>query len=395
MEQKDVKPNAVKDYEQALKAKLQAKNQGMSKQEIDAKAAEFAHKDYKEFIKEFGKDSGDLNLKDLASEAKFTRDYQNAYAKVHQDMSARGIGFFGKNISGLRAIEELDNQIKATKEAKAASRAGAVERAYASLEEKVTKTMNHEDIRLRTYGESLADNERAEQEKALNAKINRETIRARRDVLHPEYIAALEAKGLTNEANYFRKLAEEKLSHDIYHALTSGENPALMGSTFMKTKATDTQLRGMIDRTYEVRKEFIDNDNYLRREGRYEVMHEKAFNNIKENHDMLKAHYQRDIKPEEMSTLLTKYYNEQVSINTDDARKSINQLNQSLQDYDNSRKALEKIDERKAYIDQEIKRQVEELNKHRISSKMPEYKPVPDDPPTTRKLRTIDDRLRP
>ena len=394
MEQKDVKANAVKDYQQAIKAKLEAKHPSMGKQEIETKAADLAHKDYKELIKEFGRDGVDLNLKDLASEAKFARDYQNAYAQVHQDMSARGIGFFGKNISGLRAIEELNNQIKAFKEAKAVSRAGAVERAYASLEEKVTKTMNHEDFRLRTYGESLADSERAEQEKALNAKINRETIRAREDVLRPEFMAGLEARGMTNEANYFRKLAEEKLSHDIYAALTSGENPALMGTTFMKTKATDTQLRGLVDRTYEVRKEFLENDNYLRREGRYEVMHDKAFNDIKEKHDMLKVHYQRDIKPEEMSTLLTKYYNEQVSVNTDEARKSTSQFNQSLQDYEQSKKVLEKIDERKAYIDREINKQIDELNRHRVSSQTPEYKLARNEPSTTRKLRTIDDRLK-
>lgn len=360
-----------------------------------------------EEIKNFLKIDGDRSLKELAADAQFTRAFQKAYVDSHQSMSDRGVGLFGKNIAPLRMWQELDNRVKEKKQLKNQERYNRGERIYAgyesikrtaltaiigkdlrdALEGNLTGAEWHDfdytDPRLRTYSETLKDNQRGIEYTKLNNKINKETIAVGEDILSPEYLARLEMQGRSGDISYYEDMSNQKLEFEIYNKLSEGEDPVLMGDRFMREKATDNQTRQMIDRAHEIEQHIINEDRYISREERYEAIKEKAEENIR---NMLPAallsQYKQEnngieeinIGKEQIHDLVAQYrQNQDPSRNVADIQKDIDSLQASVNNLEYSKSVLGKIDERKKVVKDTVKAQIEGINKYRLGANMTRY----------------------
>jgi type IV secretion system protein VirB6 len=431
LEQKDIKLDAIKNYEAGLTKALKSINPNMGQEDFNKHLESLSQKDYAKLKDEFAKildengkplDKTKLdelikreNLRDLANEAKLTSDFQEAYVAAHQDLSKRGVGFFGKNIAVLRSLEEMKHRADETQVIRTAKRANLGQRLYAgyeglkrgaftaitgeSLRDTLEGTMTgaawhdfeRSDPRLRTYSEQLQDEKRDVEFRELRKLINIETVSKGNDILSPEYLAKIESQGRGNEADGYRYLSRKKLSYEIYDALKAGSDPALMGEKFMRERATDEDFKEMIDKTYEVQSKLLHEDRYIRREDYYDNMHQKSIEDIQMLYKGLSEHYGReDIKVEEMPLLLEKYYDQPDAADLF-AGKSVDYFKKSLDNFDYTKRVLEEIDQRKAQIHEEIAGYVDNINEYRKEAKMQEYKkPVI---PQTRKLRSIEQHL--
>ncbi|WP_417905080.1 type IV secretion system protein [Candidatus Tisiphia endosymbiont of Micropterix aruncella] len=311
-------------------------------------------KDQQKELDDLMKTKDGKTLRELASDAKFTKDFQQAYVDAYQAMSARGIGLFGKNIAPLKSWQEMNRRIDEKRELRDKKRKNIGERIYAGYEglkrEALTaivgkdlrdafegnltgaewEDFNYNDPRLRTHSESLKDQQRSLEHQELLTKINKETIAVQGDISSPEYLAKLELQDRTADSAYYAELSNKKLAFEIYDALAKGEgdegeNPVLMGERFMREKATDTQTRNMIDSAYKIEQKIIDDDRYARRQEHYEIMREKA---------------------------------------------EANADNQSLE---YSKAVLKKIEERKELIKKEVRSHIDGINQYRLDARMPKY----------------------
>ena len=437
IDKKDVNVDAKKNYKEGLAKALKELKPGMSDDELKAQVQKFSKADndgLKDNLAEMqygkGKTFDSLSkdekskiddsmkkysLRELSTDAKFTRDFRNAYVASHQALSKRGVGLFGKNIKGLRELEELKHNIDEKRQLKMKKRWNRGERIYAgyeqakrtvltaivgenlrdSLEGSMTGAAWHDfersDPRLRTYSEILEDQKRSLEYEKLQKRINRETVNNSHDVLSPEYLARLGMNGGIDDVNYYDALSRAKLSHEVYAKLADGEDPAIMGDKFLREKATDSQSQHMINRAYEIQEEMIANDKYIRRQDHYEILHEKAIENIKLVHKGLALYYKRDdIKAEEMPDLLDRYHNQP---DPEDlfGGASFENLKKSFEEFDYTKNVLEKIDERRTNIIEEVAGHIAEINEQREASGMHKYKkPVV---PQVRRLRSMEDHL--
>ncbi|MDD9337481.1 MAG: type IV secretion system protein [Rickettsiaceae bacterium] len=369
---KDVNVKAGSDYQRAISEVMETiKPDGQVKEFTGSSYAELKDhlaalkfgegKKYDSLSEEQKKELNDLmknkdgkTLRELASDAKFTQDFQQAYVDTHQAMSARGIGLFGKNIAPLKSWQEMNRRVDEKRELRDKKRKNIGERIYAGYEglkrEALTaivgkdlrdafegnltgaewEDFNYNDPRLRTHSESLKDQQISLEHQELLTKINKETIAVQEDISSPEYLAKLELQGRTADIAYYAELSNKKLAFEIYDALAKGEgdkgeNPVLMGERFMREKATDTQTRNMIDSAYRIEQTLINNDKYARRQEHYEIMREKA---------------------------------------------EANGDNQSLE---YSKAVLKKIEERKELIKKEVISHIDGINQYRLNAKMPKY----------------------
>ncbi|WP_341755411.1 type IV secretion system protein [Candidatus Tisiphia endosymbiont of Ptychoptera albimana] len=307
----------------------------------------------KKELNELMKTKDGKTLRELASDAKFTKDFQQAYMNSHQEMSKRGVGLFGKNIAPLKSWQEMNRRVDEKRELRDKKRKNIGERIYAGYEglkrEALTaivgkdlrdafegnltgaewEDFNYNDPRLRTHSESLKDEQRALEHQKLKTQINKETIAIQEDISSPEYLAKLELQGRTTDVDYYEELTNKELAFQVYNALAQGENdgenPVLMGERFMREKATDAQTRNMIDSAYRIEQTLINNDKYARRQEHYEIMREKA---------------------------------------------EANGDNQSLE---YSKAVLKKIEERKELIKKEVISHIDGINQYRLNAKMPKY----------------------
>ncbi|MCC8368917.1 MAG: type IV secretion system protein [Rickettsia endosymbiont of Oxypoda opaca] len=435
IELKDVKNvNAENDYQGAIKKlfpnvtnseelnKLSAKNySGLRDKLAETK---FEGKNYNSLTKEqkseldklMKPNEGEKSLRELAIDAKFAKDYQEAYFKTHQEMSGRGVGLIGKNIGVVRSWQEMQNRVKTKRELKDAKSYAIGEKLYAgyeglkrgaltavvgkdlrdAYEGNLTGAAWHDfdytDPRLRTYDEALKDKDRERDYKELKLQVDKETLSTQEDVLAPEYLARLELQGRKDDASYYEDLAKKKLTHEIRHKLSEGEDPVIMGDRFMREKATDSQMHQMIDNAHAKHAELINEDWYSRREDHYNMMREKAEQNIEEKYTLLKDHYKRDdIKAEEIPTLLEQYHREKTTP-SDEMTADINNFKADVKNFEYSGEVLTKIEDRKETITKVVNSQIEEINRHRANTKMAEYvKPVVNE---GRKLRRLEEHLR-
>lgn len=371
------------------------------------------------------------SLRELASDASFTKDYQEAYRNAHQNMSGRGVGLLGKNIGAFRSWQEMENRVKTKRELKEQKRVDIGEKIYAGytglkrealtaivgkdLRDKYEGNLtsaewhdfNYNDPQLRTYNESLKDNERKREYSELEVQINKETLGSQADILSPEYLAKLERSGRQSDVEYYQELSKRKLIHQISDKLSeanNGQNPVIMGDRFMQDKATDAQMRTMIDNAHKKHEELINGDWYGRRQEYYDIMHEKAQENIDNTYKELKDHCKRDdIKLEEMPALIAQYERER-PLESFDTKKviepsldkriedAVNNFNINAKNYEYSASVLNKIEERKQVITDEVNAKIDRINKYRENAKMPQYqKPVEN---SGRKFRKLEDHLR-
>ena len=363
------------------------------------------------------------SLRELASDASFTRDYQDAYKYAHKEMSGRGVGLFGKNIGVLRSWQEMENRVKTKRELKEQKRVAIGEKIYAGYtglkrealtaivgkdlrdkyEGNLTSAEWHDfdynDPQLRTYSEILKDDERAREVKELQMQINKETLAVQEDILSPEYLARLKRP---SDVEYYQELGQRKLIHEVRNRLSEGSDPVIMGDRFMQEKATDDQMRAMIDNAHHKHAEFIDQDRYTRRQEHYDIMHEKAQENIDRTYKEIKDHFKRDdIKLEEMPALIAQYEREKPIESFDSKTEPsldkrieevVSNFNINVKNYEYSASVLNNIEERKQAITDEVNTQIERINKYRENAKMPKYqKPVEN---SGRKLRKLEDHLK-
>jgi type IV secretion system protein VirB6 len=423
MDHKELKPDAEVKYEQALKTSLASL--GLKDEELSAKVKELSGKNYKGLQDEYAKiltgnpnDSfnklslGDqdkvntalnytpgvnkpaINMRELSNDARFAQDFKKAYFEAHQDMSGRGIGMLGKRSSLIRSFEEIDHQMDENKKHKEEKRQTLGERLYAGYGNLATGGSWHDyvysDPRLRTRDETLKDQQKEFERQKLKQEINRATVGAKEDVLRPEYLARLEAEKKNADYAYYKDLANRKLKDDVYAKLSSGEDPVLMGEKFMRKQATDSQMRGMVDRAAAVRNQMLEEDRYIRREDHYEMAYEKSVNKIMDIHKDLSTTLNRnDIKAGEIASLLEQRH----AGSPKDAQKALKEYKEAVQEFETNQKILQEIDNRKASIKQEVDNYVNDINKYRKAAGMEEYRPkaAAEEP---RKVKTIDQHLR-
>ncbi|MCX4080378.1 type IV secretion system protein [Rickettsia rhipicephali] len=435
IDSKDVKMNAITDYENGIAGLLKNLPKG---NELKAKelsqmkftqlrdkiaANKYGVKDYaalsKEQKAELDKSLKDANLRELASDANFTRDYQDAYKNAHQEMSGRGVGLFGKNIGVLRSWQEIEHRVDTKRKLKEEKRVGIGERIYAgytgikrgaltaivgkdlrdAYEGNLTSAEWHDfeynDPRLRTYSEKLKDDKKAREHEELQMHINKEALAAQADILSPEYLARLEQAGRHSDVEYYQELAHRKLIHEVHGRLFEEGEPVMMGDRFMREKATDSQMRDMIDNAHRKHAEFIDGDRYIRRQEHYDIMHEKAQENLEQTYKELKDHFKRDdIKIEEMPALIAQKVKDTAEGAEIDQKimEELNNFNANVKNYEYSTEVLNKIEDRKQVITDEINAQIDQINKYRENAKMQTYvKPIVNE---GRKLRKLEDHLR-
>lgn len=432
---KDVKMNAITDYENGISGLLKNLPKG---NELKAKelsqmkftqlrdkiaANKYGVKDYaalsEEQKRELDKSLKDANLRELASDANFTKDYQDAYKYAHQEMSGRGVGLFGKNIKPLRSWQEMEHRIDTKRKLKEERRVGIGEKLYAgytgikrgaltaivgkdlrdAYEGNLTSAEWHDfeynDPRLRTYSEKLKDDEKAREREELQMHINKETLAAQADILSPEYLARLEKAGRQSDVEYYQELAQRKLIHEVRGRLFEKGEPVMMGDRFMREKATDSQMRDMIDNAHRKHAEFIEEDRYTRRQEHYDIMHEKAEGNLEQTYKELKDYFKRDdINIEEMPALIAQKIKDTEQGPEVDAKitEELNNFNADVKNYEYSTEVLNKIEDRKQAITDEVNAQIDQINKYRENAKMEKYvRPIVNE---GRKLRKLEDHLR-
>jgi type IV secretion system protein VirB6 len=415
MDHKELKANAEKDYEQALKASLKILKGDMSDQDISMNIQNLSNKNYKSFKDEYAKiltqgkissynelskekkdkvDEALANpkMRELSNDARFAQDFKKAYFEAHQDMSGRGIGMLGKRSSLIRSFEEMDHQVDEHRKHEEVKRQTLGERLYAGYGNLATGGSWHDyvysDPRLRTRDETLKDQQKEFERQKLKQEINRATVGAKEDVLRPEYLARLEAEKKNADYAYYKDLSSRKLKDDVYAKLTSPEDPVLMGEKFMRKQATDSQMRSMVDRAAAVRNQMLEEDRYIRREDHYEVKYEKAGQDLTKAHNELKTLLKKDdIKIAEVQSLLERHGDSK------EAKKAIEAYQKAAKEFETNQKILQEIDNRKANIKQEVDNYVNDINKYRKAAGMEEYRPKVD-AEEPRKVKTIDQHLR-
>ncbi|HJD59902.1 MAG TPA: type IV secretion system protein, partial [Rickettsia endosymbiont of Omalisus fontisbellaquei] len=408
IDSKDVKMNAITDYENGISGLLKNLPKG---NELKAKelsqmkftqlrdkiaANKYGVKDYAALSTkqkaEFDKSLKDANLRELASDASFTRDYQKAYGNAHQDMSGRGVGLLGKNIGVLRSWQEMEHRVDTKRKLKEEKRVGIGEKIYAGYtglkrealtaivgkdlrdkyEGNLTSAEWHDfeynDPRLRTYSEKLKDDEKEQEFGELQMRINKETLATQADILSPEYLARLEQSGRQGDVEYYQELAQRKLVHEVHGKLSEGNDPVIMGDRFMQEKATDSQMRNMIDNAHKKHQELIDDDWYGRRQYHYDIVHEKAQENLEQTYKELKDHFKRDdINIEEIPALIAQKVKDTAEGAEIDQKitEELNNFNADVKNYEYSTEVLNKIEHREQVITDEVNSQIDQINKHR------------------------------
>lgn len=384
IDRKDININAQKEYMDALRAKLREAEPDLKGRAFEMKLSKLAQADYKDLAKEYQNGT----LKKLSSDMQLARDFENAYVRAHQDMSARGIGFFGKKFRGIRALQEIDNAVAEDENRKRQNQLDKGRKIYSAYEgvkrkliegvvgEKLMEAIesdatgaqwhdfDYDDPALRTYAEQMKDEEKRKEYRDLTQQVNRETLRNNKDVLKPEFFAELVQDGKAQELEHYQQMARTQLSIEVYQALSASEDPALMGEKFMKEKATDSQLRHMEARAREIEKELIENDRYIKRADYYEGLQEIATENTQRTREFLSKQFRRDdIKDQEIPSLLREYYKN----DPEEAEKYVSLYQKSIEEQEFNKQVLSKIEERREWIKAEVDKHIKDINEHRKS----------------------------
>ena len=434
LSQPDIDKNAKQAYRKKLADMLKKMNPAISQKDADKLAKQMSKrkpsamkdelakakygKKYDKLSKkeelEIKKLYNDPKLRKLARDAEKARKFQQAYVDAYAEMSNRGIGLVGKHSSAIRSLEEIKYGIDQRRARKRAEQrqtgeeifsgiAGLKSGLYSSISggkpDTISRTFAggaYHDIdtgtaRKQTYAEQLEDNRRAMKHEKLNRTIENLSSRYGENITSPEFLAGATRSG-DEQLSMYRGLEREAVSNQVYQALASGEEPALMGSSYMKDYATDSEMERMIDRAYKVQEELIEDDPFINREFEYETNMNEAAERIKKEYDELVDHYGRDVEVQEIPALMQEYFND-LDIDQDEARSRITEVYQAMSDYQTSQEVLQQIDHRKVEIAQEVDKHVGDINSHRKNAGMEEYRPQHEDL-GLRRVRKIEDHLR-
>jgi type IV secretion system protein VirB6 len=435
LEQKDLKPNAIPEYKNEIANRIKRNNPDLSEAKADKIASELSKGSNTDMDKrlaqlQYDKPFEELNdtqkqhikntledkykgksMQELSNDAMMSRRFQEAYVDAYQNLSERGVGLFGKNIAPLRSVEEINYTVKEQKQENRMKRYQKGEEMYSGYEglkssfyEKATGNkgsrsefgnnvfggsyhqIDQNTPRKQTYAESMADQKQALNHQKIHRQIRQLNNQYRDNVTSPEYQAKHTSPAI-------EQLTRAEIKQNVYESMTSGKDPALMGDKYNKEFAKDSELRHQIDKSYQVERDIMKNDEFVNRQEHYESRLSIASKNIEDKHDLLTNHYKRDVSAQEMPALLEDYYGKNPSLNKADTSRDISNLKKDINDFDQSQLVLQKIDERKKMISDEVETYVSKMNQYRENAKMEQYKPAKE-PTQIRKLRTIDEHLK-
>ena len=443
LKQSEINKNAIKDYQKALADKLNKIDKNltpnqrkdlakkMSKESLsqikdELSKAQF-NKEYEALSKDQKKDIDGLNDKEflsLARDAEKAKKFQKAYVDAYVAMSDRGIGILGKHSKTIRSLEEIKHRSDKRLELRREKEQQIGKEIYSEIEgikgnifAKVTggkydPRHKHDgsawhgintDPRLKyegasnhtkeTYAEQLAQ----KKEQIKRAEITRDIESLNRkhgnNVTSPEFLVQARKEANPNLGT-FQELERVSVRSMVKDRLRKGEEPSLMGNTYMSNYAKDSEMEKMVDRAYEVQKNIFADDDFISRKEQYKITQKLAEENIKSVYEELQATINFEGKTsEELIKGIESFYAQDDLMNSEKAKSNIEQLKQSISDFNSSQEILQQIDKRKMEVAEEIESHVSGINEHRKNADMEEYRP--EQPVISqRKLRKIEDLLR-
>ncbi len=362
----------------------------------------------------------DPKLRELAKNASEMRRFQEAYVDAFAAMSDRGIGIVGKHNKTLRSLEEIQHSGEQRKQLKQAKQRqfgqelvseveGVKSGLYKGLSggkiDTISRTFGggawHEintdpaakNFTKQIYAEQLADQKSAIERSGITKTIDDYSRTEGRSVISPEFLAQATREGNSN-LDLYKSLERRDLNSKVHDALASGEDPSLMGKTFMTEYAKDSEMRHMVDKAYEVEKQIHQTDEFISRQEDYQTTFDVAANTISSAYEIAKDHYGReDITAAELPSLMQSYYAEVAPMAIHEGRTEVEKLKKSIEEFSSSQEVLQQIDQRKVEVAEEIDKHVDGINEHRKKAGMEEYHP-PKVEQNVRRVRKIDDYIR-
>ncbi len=445
LDRSKINPEAMKEYRKGLKAELlknvdpslpQSKREKiaedaakkLSEKKFSALPQELAKAKFgMDYSKLSDKDKKEVDgvlkdpkLRELGKKASEARRFQEAYVDAFAAMSDRGIGLVGKHNKTIRSLEEINNRVEKKKELTQAKQRqfgqelvseveGVKSGLYKGLSGGKVDTMSrtfgggawHEintdpdarNFTKQTYAEQLANQKAEITRSGITRTIDDYSRAEGKSVISPEFLAQATREGNSN-LELYKSLERRDLNSKVHDALAGGEDPSLMGKTFMTEYAKDSEMRHMVDKAYEVEKQIHTSDEFISRQDDYQTTFDVAANTISSAYGIAKEHYGReDITAAELPSLMQSYYAEVAPMSKEKGLAEVEKLKKSIEEFGSSQGVLQQIDKRKVEVAEEIDKHVDGINEHRKKAGMEEYHP-PKVEQSVRKIRKIDDYMR-
>ena len=443
--QSNIKKGAIQNYKDALQKKLLASTNKslpetdkdkIARQKVARQAAvTLSKKPFAELKQElskikFGKEYSKLSkvekeqidathreLRESAKDSSEARKFREAYVDAYAALSDRGVGLVGKKVKVLRSVEEIQHDHKQRKEIRDAKRqqigeeiisgyqgikSGLYKSAMGQKDDTISRTFaggawheintdpKAENHRKQTYAEILEDRQQHIERVGTQKTIDDYSKAYKTSVISPEFLANA---SITNDPKLatFRRLEREDVRAQVYNALSTTEDPALLGKTYMQEYAKDSEMRHAIDRAYKLEQELLNDDKFISREENYQATFDLAVENIQQEYQKLTDLYNKDdISVEEMPSLLYGSLPLENNETREQRQERAAKLQQSIQDFHNSQQALQQVDIRKKEVAEEVDKHVDNINEYRVKAKMEEYSPKRSQV-GVRKMTKIDD----
>ncbi len=347
------------------------------------------------------------SLRELANEAAAARAYKEAYVDAYAKLSDKGVGLFGKHNSTIRSLDELKHKSEQAKAVKEAKRKDAGEELYSSFEsakriasggkfgrsfDEIDTNETAQNYRMQTYNEMREDRQLDLKYQATEAKIDNLSKAKGENVISPSFLAKAEKNGDPNFAIY-KELEKENVQEVVRKNLTQGKNPALKGQKFIEKYAKDSEMIDMIERAEEVKKDLLQEDQFIAREEQYENKVEIVAERILDKKEVLEAHFGNIEITEQAMPAMLEQYNKEKGLEPEINKQEVLELQESIEEFKSAQETLQKIDERKELIIQEVDKHVTNINKARTKAQMKEYIP-PKKPVVKRPTRKIEELRR-
>ena len=414
LKRSDIDAEANKKYRKALAEKLVSS--GIAEKDAKKLAKQLAKKDPAKLDKEFsrakyGKEysklsakekadidemSNDRNLRKVGVASEKARRFRNAYANAYADMSDKGINIFGKHSGIIRSLEEIRHNAKERKQLNRAKQHQTGEEIYSALAgvkrgafttlggetqgSSIGRTfaggsyhdIDSSDPRKMTYSETLAENRSGFEQDKLQKSIDQYNRRYGESVTSPEFLARAEKNGHPN-LDTFRELERREAKSQAQEALKS----ASLGETYLSQYAKDSEMRELIDKSYEAEKSVFDNDKFISSESEYQTTYDLSKEKIKEVYSLFDNQGVENISSKNfMSSAQGVYQNMDLSL--ENVRGNMEELQQAMNDFNSSQEVLRQIDQRKMEVSEEIEKHISNINDHRKKAGMKEYTPKKD-----------------
>jgi len=439
LKQSGINRNGITQYQKALFNKLKQIDPALSDKNASKLASGLSDKKYSELKGEFakgkfGKDydklssddkksidslTNDRELRTYAKDAAAAKNFQEAYVDAYIEMSNQGISLFGKHNKTIRTLEELkyaaDERQKMKKRQQGQTGEEIISK-YEGLKSSIHSTIvgdkslrinrdstggawheintdpDAKNYRMQTHAEMIKDQGLKIERGNIDRTIEDLSRKHGENVTSPEFLAKATKEDHT-DLSAFRELEKQNVESKVHDALSKGEDPALMGDTYMSKYANDSDMEHMIDRAHEVENDIMTQDSFIHRQYEYEETFGLAKEYLEPRYEMLAQEYpDQDITKDNMKELLQNYH-EKNGLSSEDYKQEMEELQSAINNYHDSQEVLQGIDNRKMEISSEVDKYVDDINIHRTNAGMEEYKPEKAQI-GMRKVRKIEDLKR-